>query len=218
MDGSDASSTIMVEIWPTGPHLVRSVNASKACDRTPEPSVTHIDDNDSIPSSFATTEEIDFPALGIQESLLTRGRGSACCIEIQHDNQPYLVGIQHSKTPSQRNKQLPVNVTANHYLSSLYAFEKHAPYRIVAQSGWFCLGFNRDAPLTQATSWRKLILGRTFNCPRIHFVSGMTIKADDPNTVIIAYGVNDCLSNFVEVAVSDISQLLFGPIDRSKVA
>lgn len=215
----------MAEIWPTGPHTVRSIDLDQPCQRGPEPTTmtAHVDNNDSVVPSFATVEELDFPTLGRWESILTRGRGSACCIPMQHENRSLLVGIQHSKTPSQRNKQLPGNLTANHYLSSLYAFDATAPYKSVAQSGWFCLGFpdynttvtttttDQPFPLVRATSWRRLELGgRIFACPRIHFVSGMTIKADDPSAVIVAYGINDCLSRLVEIRLSDLKGLLFG--------
>jgi hypothetical protein len=85
---------------------------------------------------------------------------------------------------------------------------------MVAQSGYFCLGFptqdeQESNPLVRATTWRKLTLGEEFDCPRIHFVSGMTLKEDDPSTVIIAYGINDCVSRMIEVPVSDLQRLLF---------
>ena len=75
---------------------------------------------------------------------------------------------------------------------------------MVALSGYSCLGFD-NAPFVRLTSWRKLLLGREFDCPRIHFVSGMTLHAHDPSQAILAYGVNDCLSRFVSVQVSDLS-------------
>jgi hypothetical protein len=91
-----------------------------------------------------------------------------------------------------------------------------------------------NPPLVQVTSWRKLVLGNpnqttttttntnisaddsassvVFDCPRIHFVSGMTLDATNSSLVIIAYGVNDCLSRFVRVHLEDLQQLLFtGP-------
>jgi hypothetical protein len=227
---NDAS--VQVEIWPTEPHMVRTVLLNELCQRQEEATIV-IDDSPNPPPSFATIEEVDFPTLGRRESLLTRGRGGACCIPLpaqrqpgndvngRHQNattMPLWVGIQHAKTPSQRNRRLPANVTPNHYLSSWYAFEATPPYRIVARSGWFCLGFPNDkqasSPLIQATRWRTLALGqrRYPACPRIHFVSGLTIKATDPSIVIIAYGINDCASRFVEVRLSDVQALLFrGP-------
>lgn len=221
------TSHVYAEIWPTGPHMVRGVDLARPCQRKLEPIQTFIEDHNNsrvVVPSFATTEEIDFPLLRRKESILTRGRGGACCIPLTtsaHDGttRTLLVGIQHSKTPSQRNRKLPGNLTSNHYLSSLYAFEDAAPFNIVAQSGWFCLGFPRnvhtndsDNTLLLAIQKRKLTIGRTFECPRIHFVSGMTIKAHDPDVVIIAYGINDCLSHFVEVQLTDLEDLLFrGP-------
>jgi hypothetical protein len=37
----------------------------------------------------------------------------------------------------------------------------------------------------------------------------MTLKEDDPSTVIIAYGINDCVSRMIEVPVSDLQRQLF---------
>jgi hypothetical protein len=210
-----------VELWPTGPHTVRDIDLNEPCQRQLEPSNTYFGDSkdDGITSSFPTLEELDFPSLRRMESILTRGRGSACCVPFHdHNNRTLYMGIQHKKTPSQRNRNLPQNLTSNHYLSSLYAFEPKPPYRIVAQSGLFCLGFppgddDQNMALVRMTSWRKLVLGgRQYDCPRIHFVSGITLTAGDPNSVIVAYGINDCLSRFVEFRLSDLQELLFlGP-------
>ena len=213
---SSPSSTALAtnawaEIWPSPPHSVRSVNLTAPCRRGQEPEQATDDrDESSVQPSFATVEEVYFPHLSPHESLLTRGRGGACCIPLEHNGSTVLVGIRHAKTPSQRNRRLSANVTSNHYLSQLYAFAPDPPFRMVAQSGYFCLGFGTaDSLLVRLTSWRKLELGRVFECPRIHFVSGMTLRADDPSLAILAYGVNDCLSRFVQVRVSDLLKLLF---------
>ena len=220
--------TVFVEVWPTGPHTVHSVDLNQLCRRGLDPITKYISSASEVQPSFPTMEEVDFPSLGGMESIFTRGRGSACCVPMlypnsnNYKNRTVLVGIQHTKTPSQRNKILPPNVTSNHYLSSFYAFESTPPYNIIAKTGWFCLGFPDDPSddkrtdmslLHRVTAWRKLVLGgRSYNCPRIHFVSGMTIKANDPDSVILAYGINDCYSRFVEIQLSDIYDLLFiGP-------
>ena len=52
-------------------------------------------------------------------------------------------------------------------------------------------------------------MGRTFNCPRIHFVTGMVENADDPSKVIIFYGVNDCVPRMIVVDKAEIIQMLF---------
>jgi hypothetical protein len=213
----DANQESVVEIWPSPPHLVRTVNTDIPCRRNETPD-SRVDGRlPPVPVSFASIEQLHFPSLDSKETLLTRGRGGACCISLQHPvtGEAVLVGIQHSKTPQQRNKRLPAgNVAPNHYLSSVYAFKPTPPYRMVAQSGYFCLGFptkreQESNPLVRATTWRKLMLGEEFDCPRIHFVSGMTLKEDDPSTVIIAYGINDCVSRMIEVPVSDLQRLLF---------
>ena len=51
----------------------------------------------------------------------------------------------------------------------------------------------------------------TYNCPRVHFVSGMTDDAMDPgNKLILGYCVNDCFARFVVVLKSDVERMLFG--------
>jgi hypothetical protein len=215
----NASGTALAELWPSPPHVARVVDLDLACDRSQDPEST-VDHSTPSRPSFATVEELLFPALGPDQVLLTRGRGGACCVELMNPNNKanttVLVGIQHSKTPSQgKNRLLRGNITDNHYVSRLYAFQPEAPYKIVAQSGLFCLGFPNkqeqiSVPLVRVTLWRKLVLGQEFDCPRIHFVSGITLKATEPSKVIIAYGINDCVSRMIEVTVRDLQQLLFG--------
>lgn len=212
----DANQESVVEIWPSPPHLVRTLNTDAQCLRNETPDSRVDGSQPPVHPSFASIEELHFPGFSRWESLLTRGRGGACCVSLSHPatGETLLVGIQHSKTIHQGPKRLPGNVEPNHYLSSVYAFEPKPPYRIVAQSGYFCLGFpsqpEQDAnPLVRATTWRKLVLGEEFDCPRISFVSGMTLKEDDPFTVIIAYGINDCVSRMIEVPMSDLERLLF---------
>jgi hypothetical protein len=48
-----------------------------------------------------------------------------------------------------------------------------------------------------------------YDCPRIHFVSGMVEKANDPSRIIIAYGIQDCAPRFIEVEKVQILQMLF---------
>jgi hypothetical protein len=195
-----------------------------------------------IMTSFATVEELYFPTLRVEESIFTRGRGGACCIRVNrkllqqqhnatitnkrpHHETPLLIGVQHVKTPSQRNRKLAslgnkssAVIMANHYLSQFYAFEAEPPFRLVALSGLFCLGFPQPndpdyhaVPALSVTTWRKLILGRNtpWECPRIHFVSGITYKVNDPTTVVLTYGINDCVARIVEVSIEDILSLLF---------
>ncbi|GKY92158.1 hypothetical protein MPSEU_000187100 [Mayamaea pseudoterrestris] len=220
---ANATGSMLVEIWPSPPHTCRPVNIDEPCQREQDPVEHIVDENRSIPSSFATVEELNFPRLAPEQVLLTRGRGGACCIEMEHPQtrQHLLVGVSHSKTPSQRKGRLPVlsdgnasKIIDNHYLSQLYAFENVAPYRIVALSGLFCFGFPSEreqqaVPIAKVTLWRKLAFGQEFDCPRIHFVSGITLAAGDSKYAIIAYGINDCVSRFVKVSIKELQQILF---------
>jgi hypothetical protein len=201
---------VLTEIWPSGPHTVRPIALHEPCKRHTV-GQTYVDNPKDLMPSFATTEEVDFPLLAPNQNIFTnRGRGSACCVPIIHNGQTVLLGIQHRKTPSQRNAQLPEALVNNHYVSSFYAFEAKPPFRQIAESGHFCLGFG-TAELTKLTLFRTLNIGRTFDCPRIHFVSGILKDSDD--SIIVSYGINDCVSRFVRIHLGDVQRLLFnGPL------
>lgn len=89
------------------------------------------------------------------------------------------------------------------------------PHTIVAISGKFCLGFPSDEEVAQqnpyghATLSRKLRMGHEyFECPSIHFVSGM-VEAVDGKHLIIAYGVGDCSPRMIKVRTDDVLRMLF---------
>lgn len=150
--------------------------------------------------------------------VLTSERGSSCCVQVQRQGRPLLLGISHSKFKFQTKKtrhNLPGNVSANHFFSTLYAMEAGPPYAVVAQSGKFCLGFSSPAevatqnPYGRATVARPLRLGDdVFDCPAIHFVSGMTDTPDGKH-LVIAYGVADCSPRMVKVLIDDVMRILF---------
>jgi hypothetical protein len=205
---------VMTEIWPSGPHTVRPIDLQAPCRRNNVAGPTYVDDTtppNQIVASYSTTEEIDFPQLERHENIFTnRGRGGACCVPILHEGRTVLLGIQHRKTPSQHNARRPAGLADNHYVSSFYAFEATAPFRQIAESGHFCLGFG-TAELNQLTRFRTLTIGRTFDCPRIHFVSGMLMDEGD-DSIIVSYGINDCVSRFVRIPLDTVRRLLFsGP-------
>ena len=91
---------------------------------------------------------------------------------------------------------------------------------MVALSGNFCFPANPHRtlkvdtphnPLVDMPNWQHPldIAGTTYDCPAIHFVTGMVEKADDPSKLLIAYGVEDCTSWFVVVHKADAIDLLF---------
>jgi len=97
--------------------------------------------------------------------------------------------------------------------------EQSFPYHIVARSGLLCLGhpqFQEHGISSPAHAfWNSsqhtapMMLGVQFDCPKIHFVLSILDKVDDPSTVIISYGVSDCLSRMVEMSKHDIASILF---------
>jgi len=221
--GTTGQNRIWTEVWPSAPHLIRSVD--KPCRRQNEPNQTYAAEESPVPS-FRNREADILDTTGTTNAKdtirrrarapawLTRGRGSACCIPIQHPQtgESLLMGIAHSKTLGSQALQ------PNHYLSTLYAFSNKPPFALIAQSGFFCLPFPSNGepddsiPMVNITRWRVLRLGEKLvyqDCPRIHFVSGMTLDARDPRKVVITYGINDCVSRFIQVSLSDLVKLLF---------
>jgi hypothetical protein len=198
--------------------------------------------NHSVPSkaippyqSFYTMDELVLARNHDNyDSPYSTDRGGACCLQIDHPNESgkvFLVGVSHVKPPFEKKAKLEHTHTApNQYLSRLYAFEPTTPYATVAMSGYFCLtqydGRHNDNDKTMTVvqgldtnplSSRPLqefftISNMTLDCPAIHFISGMTQKVNDPNKVILAYGVQDCTTWFVEVNKAELVTMLFhGP-------
>ena len=102
------------------------------------------------------------------------------------------------------------------YVSFLYAFDPRPPFKVLARSGYFCLGFSGDEesgminPHSVLTRNRPLKQNNeTFACPQIHYVETIIEKAGDPSSVVIGYGMNDCTARLVEVTKKEIARLLF---------
>lgn len=224
--GDQNNSNLWAEVWPSAPHLIRRVS-DDGCHRKHEPE-QYLTENAPYPSfenrDITTYKDKETTTLPNRRhakapSWLTRGRGSACCLKIQHPQtgKSLWMGIAHSKTLGGDDIQ------PNHYLSTLYAFEDTPPFALVAQSGYFCLPFpvgdddsssvtSPAGHMMNITRWRILRLGNGEeypNCPRIHFVSGLVRDANDDDKVIVAYGLNDCVSRLVQVRLSDLVRLLF---------
>jgi hypothetical protein len=147
-----------------------------------------------------------------------------------NDDEELLVAVVHPKTKFP-GKSLPKGdeeVRPNTYLSRFIAFLPREPYTIVAKSGKFCLGYpergmdevegsTRSHPLEFLHMDPLSYGGVAHECPRIHFVMGI-IDARPPedgkmsDSVIVSYGVSDCLARFVEIPKSEIIRM-FKPDD-----
>ena len=170
--------------------------------------------------------------------LITRDSGSACCVSIRWkdsngEERHLLLGFSHRKTKKTVRKEAQYN-----YVSRVYAFEPSPPFNIVARSGFFCLGFAltpgnikskvRDTSISthlddeanqsdneqvygSANDSKLRINGMTFECPRIHFITGIAEKLGEEEKVIISYGVNDCYPRMIEVSKSFLISLLKPP-------
>lgn len=194
-----------IETWPGGPHEYVKMDFS------------------SIP--FVKSASMKAPGIEPDTSyktpdsnLIDRDSGSACCVPIlwseNGQTRQLLMGFSHRKT-----RKAPKKDSYN-YVSRVYAFEPKPPFNIVARSGLFCLGFaNPDAETAQsdneqlrgsANNFKLTIQQIEYDCPRIHFVTGITEKLHDENTVMVSYGVNDCYPRIVEVDKSFLVGLLKG--------
>ena len=116
-----------------------------------------------------------------------------------------LIGISHSKS---RQRMPSSQGDRYNYLSRLYVFSPNEPFYLLARSGLFCFGFTGEQNATyydevlgsvgndynQLTKSKKLELNKaTYDCPNIHFVNSIIEKTGDSDTLIISYGVNDCV-------------------------
>ena len=220
---ANATNHTVVDIFPDShPRDIRGINVDVKCGEAPVPDPPMLSEYPQHPMSpsFGTLNELQFPT---KKSMFTSDRGSACCVDIQHPQteEHFLVGISHPKTAFPGN-HLPDGVVPNSYFSRFFAMQKHSPYKTVARTGKFCLGYaqesdNSNHPLwniqNHSETYKPLTwMNDTLDCPRLHFVGSLIDKAGDPSKVIIAYGVSDCLSRFVEMDKAEIANLLWNPV------
>jgi len=157
----------------------------------------------------------------------TRDRGTVCCTRIEReyysdlDIDPsikelshIMVGILHAKT---KTKELhSMGETGFVYMSRLYALSPHLPFDMLARSGFLCFGFGdqvetKEEPFANFAEEKKVVInGNTEKCPVIHFASGLTEKIDDNSSLIVGYGINDCVGRFAEISKREFVKKMFG--------
>jgi hypothetical protein len=222
------NGTILVDFFPGRvPHAIYRVRLDKECGKAKAKIIDTSTKGDGdgeyrmpLPS-FSTMEELLYPFLKKFQTLFTKDRGTACCATILDPttNKEVFLGVSHPKTPYP-GKNLPAGLMRNTYLSRFYVFEKTHPYKVLARTGAFCLGRSQEDtgnPLWNVSDQTEMEFGSEWiNCPKIHFISGITEKVGDDSKVILAYGVSDCLSRFVEVDKADIAKMLWYPEQMTK--
>jgi len=160
-----------------------------------------------ILTNFAKEPPLQFSLPGSTILPSHRGRGTACCVDIEFgtNQTSFKVGISHLTTDSRG------------YLSQFYAFDLRPPkFLNVAKSGYFCLGrMNPETDLNAETqifpfpdSHNLHASNITYDCPHITFLSGITEFQADKNYVVISYGVNDCYSRSIVVSKKRIIEFL----------
>jgi hypothetical protein len=243
----DDQERVLVESYPSNPHIVELVDTSNSCNRSgmqlrklldtesdkqfinkyyslsrQENATVYI--TEDLPrESFGTTDEIHFADHGIFVLPNTEDRGTACCIRINDPRQPgkeLFVGVSHTKIPFWlaylMDGQPGLDFGVVQYTSRLYAFETIPPYRLVALSGQFCLGFalgEEERKENYNNVWieqRPYRLNRTNHaCPKITFISALSESVDNPSQAIIGYGMNDCAVRIAKVDKGHLVRLLF---------
>ena len=142
-----------------------------------------------------------------------KDHGTSCCVRLKLGGRDVNVGISHQKTTGnvnpwwRRDIRAKYNdkITSSQYLSRFIAYDVHPPFDIVARSGFFCLGFEKNA---KNMKYRLDLFGTTNACPSIHFPSTFSEVVGDPNRAIIGYGINDCTHNLIVVEKEEISRRL----------
>jgi hypothetical protein len=186
---------------------------------------------------------------------INEDHGSACCVRVvlpilpKNDEQQQgeqvqevMVGISHQKL-SIKNKfwlkdsqnRYESLISNDQFVSRFIAYDIHYPFRILAISGWFCLGFgtttgssntddididndtdNQHQHQEQQKSTlaghnmdiRLNLFNETYNCPIIHFISGFSEVVGNTSRAIIGYGINDCHPRMFIIEKTEIIKLL----------
>jgi len=142
-------------------------------------------------------------------------RGTACCADIDFRGEQVKVGLTHTVTKERS------------YLHAFYAFQPFPPFKIVALSGYFCLGGMKSTDIGYDDHWmsqrsidvesdltRMKVKGETYNCPKVAFATGINEMLDSRSNIIISYGVGDCYSRSIVVSKQKIQILLSGETDE----
>jgi hypothetical protein len=153
---------------------------------------------------------------------MSKDRNTACCAKLERrhfqdlvsstvllEEEYVQVGISHTKTVQSVITTLGARKMM--YVSRLCAFSPRNVTTVYSVSGSFCFGFGDD-PMASYTKFNRLeMMGTTYECPAIHFPSGIVDKGD---SIVIAYGVNDCFSNMVEIDKRSIALHLFSSLPK----
>lgn len=123
-----------------------------------------------------------------------------------------MIGISHVKS----FRRLP-HIELFSYLSRLYAVAIDDPFTVVAKSGLFCLDWHDDDwKDAKGTNMYFRIRRTIYDCPAIHFPTGITVSATDPSKIIMGYGILDRQPRFVEYSKRELSLHLFSPLPNNE--
>jgi len=204
-----------LDTWPSHPHEVKTISTKSGNQGWD----INVDGKKYISDSDNTSKHLD-PEL--KKRLIPRERGSTCCVEAYSTKlqKTVLLGFSHTKT--NKNK-VDTNHSSYHYISRVYAFAPEPPFSIIAESDYFCLGFGGLSELDHGASqtpesnitvvgyreeFKLFLVDHKYDCPTIHFITGLVDKIGDSSKVLISYGVNDCYPRMIEVQKQYLLSLL----------
>lgn len=177
----DARNKTVVELYPMRGKV--PIDLDSPCHKAKELEVINNPPEPLPARTFNSNDEVHFANQRIYNPKIEwNERGSACCVPFSDPrsaniSSPLLMGATHSKTKflgKTTSSDIGGGVPANSYWSSFYAMEPMPPYRVVAWTGKFCLGYPTDEeaeenPYAGMSRTGKLWFGESLECPRIHF-------------------------------------------------
>lgn len=215
---------LYMEVWPIGPREVKSISIENDGNNV-SASVNSYETKQLPQASFVSNEHL----MGQQPYVFSRGRGSACCTQISKDLYRTMVGSKHKAMQYDyvlagidHVKSVQIRGKFYIYLSRLYAFAPVEPFAVVARSGFFCFSSVKEPSqdphvLLLPNNYDGInnqlnIRKNPYDCPRVHFVSGMADSVTNSSQVIVSYGINDCVPRMVVVEKQELAEKLFLPM------
>ena len=202
----EACGRLFVEVWLTNTES-RHSTTSQAPSANPGRRLHEVWplDNLTAPAALRTYEDVailkPMQGLYLGRESWSRARGGGCCATLSAGSRTLLVGIGHVKRAE--------TYTYAHFF---YAMDDQLPLQIVAVSSPFCwpaLANKRDSGEGMSNGLSGANLS---SCERVQMsmsiVDAEQAAPGQTDSVVIAYGVEDCSSKAVVVAKDEVFRML----------
>jgi hypothetical protein len=215
--------SIFIEDWPLpalvgdGGREIERLEFATSLQESPHYSATNQPQGMDRPLPALEGHELQFEKPPWKHS---NNRGTACCVQLERRYYAdltandtllkfdyLLLGIAHVKSI----KKLPMEGSdaTYGYMSRFYTIlPMIPPVNAAAQSGLFCWPPASITNTTRLLQWKS----RTYNCPPITFASGIAVSLSDSSKLIVGYGIDDEITNMVEITKRDVAHRLFSPL------